>query len=245
MNFITCRDTNMLYSYSDHTHNCWEIIRQSVGSTHAYANGKTFDMLEGDLILIPPGISHSCRGEELFGDMFIQFSSCNMAFSPIIIHDLDGNIGKLMKMIIKLHTEKEAYYEEIIESMLDAILVYIRKSADAEIKFPFVHKFKDTLYKNLGKSDFNIGDAINECGYNPDYFRRCFKKEFGRSPLEYLTALRIAKAEELLLQDDFSGVENVSAQCGFSDSFYFSTCFKKHNGLSPLSYRKSKRSAGF
>ena len=100
---------------------------------------------------------------------------------------------------------------------------------------------KYTLYKNLGNSDFNVGDAITECGYNPDYFRRCFKKEFGRSPLEYLTDLRIAKAEELLSQDDFTGVESVSAQCGFSDSFYFSTCFKKHKGVSPLSYRKNKR----
>ena len=241
MNFITCRDTNMLYSFLPHSHSSWELIRQSVGGTHAVANGISFDMSEGDMLLLPPEIPHSCSSETLFGDMFIQFMSCELPPVPLHIHDIDGNIGRLMKMIIKLNTEKEAYYQEIIESLLEAMLRYIKKSVDTKIMFPFVHDFKDRLYKNLGNSDFDIGREIVKCGYHPDYFRRCFKKELGKSPLEYLTALRIAKAEELLIQDDFNGVENVAYQCGFADSFYFSTCFKKHRGISPLSFRKSKK----
>ena len=37
------------------------------------------------------------------------------------------------------------------------------------------YDFKSKLYKNLGNSDFDLGDAILKSGYHPDYFRRCFK----------------------------------------------------------------------
>ena len=242
MNFVMSRDTRMLYYCPEHTHENWELIRQSYGKARAYVDGKAFELSEGDLLLVPPNTSHSCENDELFGDMYISFSTLNMPLTPLLIHDLDGNIGNLMKMIIKLHTEKESYHNEIIESLLEAILFYLRKSVDVKITYPFVNDFKEILYKNLDNSDFDIGSTISKLGYHPDYFRRCFKKELGKSPLEYLTSLRISKAMELLVQNDFLGVENVAVQCGFSDSFYFSTCFKKHNGLAPLAYRKKRLS---
>ncbi len=70
-----------------------------------------------------------------------------------------------------------------------------------------------------------------------NYFRRTFRKNFGETPLEYLTQLRIANAKQLLTIDSYKSISDVAAQCGFSDSLYFSTCFKKHVGMSPLKYR--------
>ena len=60
------------------------------------------------------------------------------------------------------------------------------------------------------------------------------------APLEYLTRLRINQAKTLLVQDNFVSIEDVARNCGFNDSFYFSTCFKKHMGISPLRFRKNK-----
>ena len=126
------------------------------------------------MILIPPNTPHSCEYEEFFGDEFIQFSSCDFPKIPILIHDIDGNISKLFYIIQKLYVEKEAYYHELIESFLNSVLIYIQKSISFEITYPFVYTFKDVLYKNLSNSEFDVGSAILESGYNPDYFRRCF-----------------------------------------------------------------------
>ena len=51
--------------------------------------------------------------------------------------------------------------------------------------------------------------------------------------------LRINKARMLLAESAFAGVADVALKCGFGDSFYFSTCFKKAVGCSPMQYRQS------
>lgn len=241
MNLVTCRGMQMLYDCAIHTHENWELILQCVGNAHAYVGDKTFEMSPGDLLLIPPYTPHNCSHEQQFGDMFIGFSRCEFRAEPLLTHDVDGNIAHLMQMILKLHTEREVYHEEIADAMLDVILSYLKKNLQRRIKYPFAADFKDVLYENLSVSDFDLGGAIASSGYHPDYFRRCFKAEFGSSPLEYLIKLRMTRAQELLAQDSFLGVEGVATRCGFADSFYFSTCFKKHTGLSPMVYRKQKK----
>jgi AraC-like DNA-binding protein len=145
-----------------------------------------------------------------------------------------------MNIIERLYIEKEPYYKEIIQPLSDSILAYLRKHTNSKITYPFVYGFKDELYQNLSNANFDIGYAIQRSGYNVDYFRRCFKKEFGKNPLDYLTSLRITKAKQLLTQNDFLSIEHVAMQCGFSDNLYFSTCFRKHTGTPPLKYRKMK-----
>ena len=240
MNFITCRGLQMLRECPIHAHDHWEVILQCSGNAHSRVGDELFEVSPGDLLLIPPHTPHDCRHEALFGDMFISFSSCNFPPTPKLLRDTDGNVERLMHMILKLYTEKEPYHEEIINSLTDAILLHLKKNIQVKIKYPFIRDFRDLLYKNLSNSDFHIGDAITATGYHPDYFRRCFKDELGKSPLQYLTELRLTQAKSQLWQDNFISIEDVAAQCGFADSFYFSTCFKKHEGISPLAYRKTK-----
>ena len=223
-----------------HRHDFWELIRLDTQNAFYYADARTYVLSEGDLLLIPPNIHHGCEHKEEFSDSVIRFSSCNLPEKPILIHDFDGNIGRLFKIIDKLYMEKEDYYNELIESFLNSILIYLQKSISIKVGYPFVYTFKDSLYKNLSNPDFDLSEEILKSGYNSDYFRRCFKKEFNKSPLEYLNCLRITRAKQLLVRDDFVSIESVALQCGFVDSHYFSTFFKKHEGTSPLQYRKMK-----
>lgn len=242
MIFLRSGSCNKIKFNPVHTHDCWELIRLVTEKAFYYADGQNYILFEGDLILIPPNIPHNCEYKEYFSDSIIQFSSCDLPPKPIIIHDTDGNVGRLFHIIEKLYIEKEAYYHELIESFLNSIFIYIQRSVSHKVSYPFVYAFKDNLYENLSNSDFDIGSAILKSGYNPDYFRRCFKKEFNKSPLEYLNFIRITRAKQLLVQDSFTSIENIAAQCGFVDNHYFSTFFKKHTGMPPLQYRKMKLS---
>ena len=241
MNFINASDGTKIKYNPIHKHDFWELIRLTAEKAFYYADGQTYELSQGDLILIPPNTPHNCKYKEYFRDSFIQFSTCDFPQKPFLVHDNDGNIGKLFYMIVKLYTEKEDYYHELIESFMNLIFVYLQKSICIKAAHPFVYAFKDELYENLSNPDFDIGKAIGKTGYNPDYFRRCFKKEFHKSPLEYLNSLRITRAKQLLVQDDFISIENVASQCGFINNYYFSTFFKKHQGIPPLQYRKAKR----
>ena len=70
--------------------------------------------------------------------------------------------------------------------------------------------------------------------------RRCFKKNYGVTPMQYLFNFRMREASRMLKSRQAYLVEMLSEYCGFSDRFYFSKCFKKQYGLTPMQYRKSK-----
>lgn len=72
-------------------------------------------------------------------------------------------------------------------------------------------------------------------GLSPDYYSRAFKKETGKSPMEYLTEIRINHAKQSLLLTQESH-RIIAQDVGFSDEFYFSRKFKAVTGVSPSFY---------
>jgi len=74
----------------------------------------------------------------------------------------------------------------------------------------------------------------------PNYLRNLFKQATGRSPLEYLTRLRMDKAKEMLLMAQDS-IGEIAEKVGYPDIHHFSKLFKKMEGLSPRHYRETLR----
>ena len=86
-----------------------------------------------------------------------------------------------------------------------------------------------------------MDEAIREMPFHYDYLRKLFKKEMGVTPLEYMTNLRMKKAETLLVAmwgRDYS-VAEIGALCGYDDALYFSRVFKKYFGCSPTAFAKN------
>lgn len=70
------------------------------------------------------------------------------------------------------------------------------------------------------------------------YLSKLFKKETGKSYLQYLTEKRIQKAKELM-GDPSLTIYEISARVSYTDSKYFSQLFKKIEGVTPKEYRMS------
>ena len=83
-----------------------------------------------------------------------------------------------------------------------------------------------------------VAAEIAKTGFVADYFRRCFQREMGQTPTQYLISLRMERAKQLLRDPKHFTVEAIAHSCGFAAALYFSTCFKKHVGCSPLEDRK-------
>ena len=231
---------NMLSSYGVHSHrDVFEIIYQSEGVCTLNADGKSFFVKQGDVIVIPSGVFHSGNGNGgLFRDMYVQCSSCE--FTEVhVVHDADGTVLPLMEMIYRVTTERGDRYHEIADSLLEAICAYIFKYVNKKNKYEFVDSLKNLMYENLSNCDFDLTEEIKKNGYTADHFRRCFKEDTGATPLEYLTNLRINRAKKLLSATPYQSIESIAAGCGFSDTFYFSRVFKKQVGIAPRDYRKA------
>lgn len=240
MNVITSvKNESFMKEFSPHCHSNWEVVFNLDGELTTVVGDRILNISRGCVTVIPPGIMHSGKADDLFRDMF--FHANNLDFCDITqVFDTDGSILTLMNMLHKAFTEKESGHHRIENNLVETICSYIKKSAGENNKYPFVTALKNTIYNNISNPDFRLGDAVNATGFNKDYLRRCFKEIMGTTPLEYLTQLRLTQAKNLLIQDNFVSVEDVARNCGFDDSFYFSTCFKKHMGISPFQFRKNQ-----
>ncbi|MBQ8509727.1 MAG: helix-turn-helix transcriptional regulator [Clostridia bacterium] len=91
------------------------------------------------------------------------------------------------------------------------------------------HYARDTSIEELAK-------LSSTCVSN---LEKTFKKCFGVSPITYRNQVRIRRAGQLLA-GGFT-IAEAAAAVGFSDSFYFSSVFKKLTGESPGSFARRLR----
>lgn len=75
---------------------------------------------------------------------------------------------------------------------------------------------------------------------NSTYLNRYFKQEYGCSFLQYITLLRIEKAE-MLLRDSNTEIEDICYNTGFNSPSAFHKAFKNRYGCSPSEWRKRCR----
>lgn len=180
---------------------------------------------------------HEAYSDTTFSDFFVQAEHLN--FDKVYVtEDYNGTIYILMNMFRIVMLEKEFNYNIIGNNLLQTICSYLEKYVGIDYKYPFVNSLKNTILTNLNNPLFDLSAAIERIGYNKDYLRRCFERDLGKTPLEYMIGLKINKAKALLIQSDFIGIKNVSERCGFTDTLYFSTVFKRKVGISPSQYRK-------
>ncbi|MBQ8605171.1 MAG: helix-turn-helix transcriptional regulator [Clostridia bacterium] len=67
---------------------------------------------------------------------------------------------------------------------------------------------------------------------------RIFKKAFGKTPYDYSLERKLLAAKQMLKSTGMP-VRDIASALGFTNEHYFSSCFKKHEGITPLKYRKS------
>ena len=223
-----------------HTHKHWEIVYQLSGENISRIGKKTFNVVPGVIMIIPPGGLHDGNSGAVYTDMYIQ--AANLDFCDIgFVHDYDGSICELFNMVHKSFSQKDGNYSNICDTVLEAICQYIKKYISVHYKHTFVYELENYIYENISNAEFKVAELSAYAGYNIDYIRRSFFEETGKTPREYLMYLRLSLAKKLLLQETFLSIEDVAEKCGFADSFYFSTLFRKKTGMTPSMYKKTKQ----
>ncbi|MGN0132360.1 MAG: helix-turn-helix domain-containing protein [Lachnospiraceae bacterium] len=101
-----------------------------------------------------------------------------------------------------------------------------------------VAKAKAYINANFSR-EISLDDVSKEVDISPYYFSKIFKEETGENFIEYVTAVRIEKAKELLEQSTLS-MKEICAQVGYADPNYFSRTFKKNVGVTPTEYKEGK-----
>ena len=75
-------------------------------------------------------------------------------------------------------------------------------------------------------------------GVSTVYFRKIFTDVYGQSPIDYIRALRIQKAKEML-KSDYGSISDVAEALGYQNIYDFSRTFKKLVGVSPKNFKQT------
>ncbi|WP_371070296.1 helix-turn-helix domain-containing protein [Sinorhizobium meliloti] len=74
-------------------------------------------------------------------------------------------------------------------------------------------------------------------------FKRRFSAATGYTPVQYVQALRIEEAKQMLETEDVA-IEDVSVSVGYEDPTFFRKLFKRRTGVTPAQYRQRNRIRG-
>jgi AraC-like DNA-binding protein len=81
-----------------------------------------------------------------------------------------------------------------------------------------------------------VGELAEAAQLNLGNFNRAFRASFGYTPREYVTRMRIARAQRLMAMSHHS-LRQIAVECGFVDQYDFKNHFRKVVGQPPADWR--------
>lgn len=92
------------------------------------------------------------------------------------------------------------------------------------------------IYDNV-QSPPSVGELAAESCLSVSRFAHLFRDVTGKSVAEFVAAIRVERAKELLVGTEMS-VREIAELVGYENQNYFSRCFRKAAGTSPREYRR-------
>ncbi len=177
------------------------------------------------------------RDSEMYYESYMQQSLSNIIHvgNQIQITDLLAQIYSSCKeggAIGELHANR--YLVDLIDTLFT-----VREKEEPTItaKLSQVHEFM----ANHINEKISL-DMLSEKFYISKYhLSREYHRTYRVSLTKSLTAMRISKAKENLRFTDMP-IESIGEICGFQDTAYFISVFRKAEGITPFQYRKNWRS---
>ncbi|GGG52478.1 AraC family transcriptional regulator [Paenibacillus radicis (ex Gao et al. 2016)] len=83
-----------------------------------------------------------------------------------------------------------------------------------------------------------IADMAKCIDVTPQYLCLLFKKTMHMRPMEYVNRQRINRSKEIMFRESGMKTGDIAATVGFDSASYFSSVFRKIEGLSPEQFRK-------
>ncbi|MBE6644674.1 MAG: helix-turn-helix transcriptional regulator [Ruminococcaceae bacterium] len=216
------------------------------GRSQFESNGRLFSADEGSVIYIPSGVSFSRKG-----------GSEELVILHVICHG-DGDCIEIANPVDRLQTEKsflDLYevwqeksegYEYRATAALYRLLGHLKRQKKEDtpsFKSSMIVNAVNIIDSEFDTPSLTVSRLARACNMSEEYFRMLYKSEYGISPRKAITEKRIEKACRLL-QAGYFNIERVAEECGFPNTKYFSTVFKKKMNTSPSQYSKRNKNQG-
>lgn len=151
-------------------------------------------------------VSHGNRLAELFRQVYSVWSGCGFGY--------------------KLQTK--ALLHQILFSLMQENVSHM---VDCDTALQALKAATDYMEQNY-RDKITVEELAVRSGYSASHFARIFTKVYNTSPIQYLNQIRILHAKNLLRTGQYT-MGQIAQECGFSNVYYFSRCFKQITGTTP------------
>ena len=208
--------------------------------------GKTVLLTAGNIYIIPAELefSYSCDSylQKIFFhinilrynryDLLAEHGKC------IILKDRQEEIDYLAKQwarqdIFQAVSIKSLLYKIVMEALVQEGIFL----GGIEVYSELIKETMRVIDRNL-KATLTTDEVASILYVSSGSLQKRFRYEVGVPLGRYIDDRLMFRAEQLLHSQERS-IKEISDQLGFCDQFYFSRCFCKRYGISPLKYRKN------
>jgi AraC family transcriptional regulator len=209
---------------------------------------------EGDIAIIPAGISQRCNWR-----ITAQFTI--VAIEPTLLKQVgrDWVDPDRIELIPHFMTKQDALIQGIIAAMREEVetgkiggdllidhlkttlaIHLLRNYCTTQPKFSSpidglsqskLNQVKEYIHSHLNQ-DIKLIELAEIVQMSPYHFSRLFKQSLGTTPHQYVLQCRIEQAKYLLQHSELS-IADIAFSVGFCDQSHLTRCFKRMLGITP------------
>lgn len=205
---------------------------------------KSFSVSKGDVFYLPKGSRYTIAitGHPytfIYTDFFFEHPAEEMPESDVFRGgpSLEHTFVKLLNLWRLGDFSDKLRCRALLYEIYAAV---VKTAALAELTTEHTHRLDRVmvyLHDHYTDPDLTVEQLAALYHTSAVHFRRTFTRLYHTSPMKYITALRLSKARELLLNTDLP-VGEISRRCGYTSPYYFDRVFKQEFGTQPLQLRK-------
>lgn len=249
-------------NFQVHWHDCFEILLILEGSRQTRAGDLEFALSRGDILVIPPHLSHGFDNG--------IFRCISFGYAESVIYTPDSPLSALQFLlpfrdaapflITRSLPEYARLYDLICSGLsfftssspvrlleIHACILqvhalvwqcYLNAGCDTAKNQHYLQEVQSYIESHFSEniSPYDIAEALH---ISHSHLCRIIKKALHITPAALINQYRLHLAERLLTTQPSLSVTEIAFRCGFEDTSYFIRLFRKEKGITPGKLRTS------